>query len=660
MRAPRTELGVLPAPQSVRRLDRRRVALPDTVRCAPGDPALADLIAVVDGELRMLTGRRVIADSSGTCRLSIDTTLAREGYRLRTGETIEIAGGSYDAVAMGTVTLLQMLYDDGERWLLPAVEIEDAPESSYRGLLIDVARKWHDVEMLEQLVILARWYKLNYVQLHLTDDQSFTFPTESYPRLPTPGRHYTKAQLRALVEFARVRGVAIVPEIEVPGHAGQMTARMPQTFAIARRDSNPGTINMGREQAYRALDRIIREIAQLFTTSPYIHIGGDEASLDHLADDPQVTRYLRAKKLENVTELYRHFLVRMHEIVQKHGKRTVVWEGFAREGTVEIPRDILVMAWETIYQLPQDLLAGGYTIVNASWKPLYVVNQRKWDPAVIYRWNLYRWENWIPRMPSFTPIQLEPSSMIVGASMSSWDQPQHVTLHSLRPRVPAMSERIWHRDSVAERSFDWFRATYALADSALQRVLSPVSIRTEGLTYPELEDGHFNEHRWFGDSVAIMLAADSGQVIRFTLDGTPVTATSPTYVIPLRLWKTSPLRVRAFTESGEPIGYERWERYELRPIRAEVTGTFSTPLSEAWERPDEAAVFLDSVTIALSGTRSGFLRYTLNGQPPTAGSPPFRQPLVITEATTVYAQLFDRFNREVGEPWIGRFVPAER
>ena len=635
------------------------LSLPDTLHCATADTALLPLLGVMDYEYRMRAGGRVAAATdarSAGCGLRIDPSLAEEQYELLTVEGISISGGSYRAVAMGSVTLMQSIRLDGERPVVPVGRIADEPPSAYRGLLVDVARAWHDVETLEQLVLLARWYKINYLQLHLTDDQLFTFPTESYPLLPTPGRHYGKDELRRLDVFARQRGVTLVPELEVPGHAGQMVARMPELFGIRDWELNRGTINIGREAVYKALDRIVSEIADVFRSTPYIHVGGDEASLAHLDSDPDVRRSLAAHGLPDVSELYRLFLVRMNEIVKRHGKRTIVWEGFHRTGMVEIPRDILVMAWETIYQLPQDLLANGYTIVNASWKPLYVVNEKKWDPEYIYGWNLYRWENWVPRMPSFTPIQLAPSPRVIGASMSSWAQPQHLVLHTLRKRLPAMSERAWSRSLAPERPLDWFLAAVARTDSGLQEIISPVAIRMQGLRFPGLEDGHENEQDWFGDTLSIALAAPRGLVIRYTTDGAPVSASSPRYREPIVLSASTSFRARAFTPGGEPVGYTRWRELQLRPLVPRIEGALKVPLDRMWEGITREVEFADTLIVHLSSMRRGTIRYTTDGTEPSPASPVFSEPLVVKRSVTVRAQLFDADGRANGYPWVQGFT----
>lgn len=653
-----TALGVLPFPQEVT-FTGGTFTMPDTLRCALGDASLAPLLDVLDYEVSMLTGSHVAPAASSEaapCRLALDARLEAQAYRMEVSDTLTLTGGSYQAVAMGSVTLVQALRRAGEAWAVPAMTVVDAPEASYRGLLVDPARKWHDIEILEQLVLLCRWYKVNYLQLHLTDDQAFTFPTEAFPELPTPGRHYTKAELRRLDRFARERGVVLVPELEVPGHAGQFVEQLPELFGIADRAENPHTLNMGREAVYEALDRIVGEMADVFETTPYLHIGGDEASGAFLGDDPDVERYLAAHDLPNVEELYRHFLVRMNEIVKKHGKQTIVWEGFAKQGEVEIPREVLVMAWETLYQLPQDLLAGGYRLINVSWQPLYVVNDRKWPPEAIYAWNLWRWENWLPRAPSYTPIQLEPTPQVIGASMAAWDQPAERELPSLRRRLPSMSERVWNAALQPEHPWPVFAEVLAGTDAAFERVLTPVRITTAGLRYPDVEEGRYSEDTWFADTLRLRLAADSGQVIYYRLDGGVPTPESHRYTEPIRLDTSASFKAQAFTSEGVPVGYPRWVKYALRPLQAEIEGPTAVPLDQVWttERSWEIP-FTDTLRVRLASARAGTVHYTMDGSDPTPEAPVYEGPLYITMSGLVKAQLFDEMGEPLGEPWIQHF-----
>jgi hypothetical protein len=195
-------------------------------------------------------------------------------------------------------------------------------------------------------------------------------------------------------------------------------------------------------------------------------------------------------------------------------------------------------------------------------------------------------------------------------------------------------------------------------------VLAPVSVEARGLRFPGLErsldDGHYGEPYWFDDTLAVALAADTGLVVRYTLDGRVPTAASPAYAAPLRLASTTHLRARAFTRSGEPVGYDRWMEYQLHPLHAEVTGELRTPLAGLWELLSDAAQFTGSVTIRLSSGRPGVIRYTLDASPPTAGASPYAPPITLTGAATVRARLFTPEGEPVGAEWAQRFERVDQ
>jgi hexosaminidase len=156
--------------------------------------------------------------------------------------------------------------------------------------------------------------------------------------------------------------------------------------------------------------------------------------------------------------------------VKKHGKKTLVWEGFAKTGKTDIPRDITVMAFESKYNLPPDLLAGGYKVINAAWQPLYITPGRRWSPEYIYGWNHYRWEScWDVSAAYKKPIVVPPTPDVIGAQMCVWEQGEHAELPSLRERLAAMSERIWNPN--AGKSFADFSVRLKATDAGLENLL---------------------------------------------------------------------------------------------------------------------------------------------------------------------------------------------
>ena len=228
-------LKIIPAPKLVV-MDSGQMTLGDQIIVE--SPALRPLADIVQEEIQLLTGKRLpVAGGTATAgdiALKLDPSLDGESYAIEARDTATVRGGNYAAIAFGTVSLLQSIIMEDGHQALRKFTIRDEPSAGYRGLLIDAARQWHGVGTLKQIIELCRWYKIRQLQIHFTDDQSFTFPSTAFPKLETPGRHYTVEQLRDLEAFARDRGVEIVPELETPGHASAMVRQMPRFLLTTR------------------------------------------------------------------------------------------------------------------------------------------------------------------------------------------------------------------------------------------------------------------------------------------------------------------------------------------------------------------------------------------------------------------------------------------
>lgn len=433
------------------------------------------LLSIFQDEIHLLTEVNINLsenkNSSADIIFEINPELSKDEYELTIDQSVYLSAGSYQALAMGKATLLQLMYTQDDLLVFPKLTINDRPDANYRGLMIDLARQWHSLETVKKLIDLAAFYKSNYIHLHFTDYQSYTLPSKSFPKLSTQDRTYSFEELEELEAYSQQRGVTIIPEIDIPGHSSPFIEKYPEIFAIKDISENPWIVNMGKEEVYTALETIIGEASEIFKSTPYFHIGGDEAIFHKVMDDPDVQAYMKEHELGNdVHELYRHFLVRMRDIIHKYDKKMAVWEGFRRDGEVVIPKDIIVFEYETNRYLPNHLVEDGYTVVNTSWKPLYVVNRKKWEPKTIYEWNIWRWENWFPKAPSIIPIQLEKTPLIIGAQMCAWEQAEETEIPSIRKRLPAMNERIWNTELT--RSYEDFMKAMDETDRRLSLLIN--------------------------------------------------------------------------------------------------------------------------------------------------------------------------------------------
>ncbi len=470
-------LNIVPWPKSVT-MQGGTVALTGASRVTTASNELMPLAKVLAEEISAVTGL-TLAPATGAARpgdieLSLDPSLKGESYSLNVGDHAIVRGGTYGAVALGTVTLLQAMEGEGGKVSLPRLIVSDQPQSEFRGLMIDVARQFHSIENLKQIVQMCRLYKIRYLQLHLTDDPLFMFSSKAYPLLGTKNaggvKPYTIEQLKDLLAYADARYVTIIPEYEVPGHSAAANRSMPDLFMI--RGTKPyehhASINIAKPEVIKAVTTVIGEMCEVFQSTPFFHIGGDEADMA-LAD--QNEQFKAAEKnlgLSNHRELYRWFVATMNEVVRKNKKTMIVWEGFGRHDKPKIPKDIIVMAYEIRFYQPNDLVADGYRVINASWTPLYVVNKTVCSPEDIYNWNPFQFKPFGAKRADKGVI-VEPSPLVIGAQMCAWEQPETVEIPSLRGRVPAMSERLWN--PAAGKEFSHFDARFRACDAIYTKLL---------------------------------------------------------------------------------------------------------------------------------------------------------------------------------------------
>jgi hypothetical protein len=449
------DLHLIPWPKTLR-LGTGHMPLTADSRIVAAEKTLQPLAEVLSGEIALLTGLKLEVTSgpgrAGDIVLQLDRTIQadeqilmlrnREPVRTRDGaHTILIdrqavvTGFDYRAAAEGSSTILQLLSRRDGGFRLPRLTIKDWPHADYCGVLLDVARQDHPIDAIKKVVQLCRLYKTRYLQLHLTDDQGWTFPSTRYPQLGTKNhaahggitpRVYKLNELKALVEYADARGVTIVPEFEMPGHSGAAARAMPEVFDSINPESKQpvwiGCMNLSNEALYPALDTIIGEMCDVFKSSPYCHIGSDEVTSGRLSLHSGYKAFMAKHGLKNDTELAEHFVREVCALVKKHGKKAIKWEGLANYAT----KDVIIMAWENNSTLATEAIARGYTTITCPWG-LGV----PWE-----QWSMYR----------CNASQLKRGDSVLGATLVAWEQPPLTHITNLRS-LPSRQERTWGPDN---------------------------------------------------------------------------------------------------------------------------------------------------------------------------------------------------------------------
>ena len=397
-------------------------------------------------------------------QIARDAALGPEEYRLSAGNgKVKLFASDLVGANHAFASLLQLFERDAvspELVWIPDCEISDAPDCAYRGMMVDLARNWHDFSYLLSYVDFCYFYKISVLHLHFTDDQSYTLPSELFPRLPTRDRSYTEQQIAQLNRYAVARGVQLMPEIDVPGHCVSFQQEYPELFGT-------DGILCQNEQSVSAMQSLFGELCRMFPASKYIHIGGDEAQIENWLKCPRCAEYAQSVGIDFQTEeqkltaekLYVNFIGKMAEAVFAAGKIPVVWEGFSDQVNDLVSREILVMSWENYYQVTPSLLGAGFRIINCSWNPMYIVTpEPAWPPREIYDWSVYKWKAVHPDSPyRGKELEIPPARQVLGGQLLAWGDriaASYPTVEEgvaaerrlLLERLPYLAENTWNRN----------------------------------------------------------------------------------------------------------------------------------------------------------------------------------------------------------------------
>ena len=475
--------GIIPRPAAVE-IMRGEFGL-DGRTSIVADDALLRQARLLQGALAAPTGYHVpiVGRAAGRrIELRLARRLARlgqEGYELdisarRIAIRASAAAGAFYAIQ----TLLQLMPPeifrrapaDNTRWRVPCIAIDDAPRFSRRGLLIDVARHFLPKEFVFKLLDLMALYKLNVLQLHLTDDHGWRIEIKRYPRLTgvgarsdysaiapadqatrswsqRPGGFYTQDDIREIVRYAADRCITVVPEIEMPGHAGAAILAYPELGKDRVFNVEDSTIRM--------LKNVLDEVLELFP-SRFIHIGGDEVWKVPWKRDPRARRRMRAAGLRNEEELQSWFIKQFDSYLTAKGRRLVGWDEILEGG---LAPGATVMSWRGVAGGVAAAKAG-HDVVMAPTDFTYLDNYQSrlqdLEPKSI--WGTYvsleQVYNFEPIPPALSPDQ---GKRVLGGQASLWGEyiahPKHAEYMGF-PRLIAFAETVW--STPQSRSWDSF------------------------------------------------------------------------------------------------------------------------------------------------------------------------------------------------------------
>ncbi len=440
-----------------------------------------------------------VSGHDGTCskgtsgqgfNFRVNGDIVDEAYRIKiTRNKVLVEASGLNGFVYAIQTIKQMLpaaiyaveAAPEEDWTLPCCRIDDAPRFEYRGMHMDVARHFFDMDMVKKYLDVMEIHKLNTLHWHLTDDQGWRIEIRKYPKLTEVGSirkqtlighrsrsnkydgipygegcWFSQDQIREIIDYATAKGITIIPEIDLPGHMLAALAAYPELGCTGGPYEVWGTWGIaddvlcaGKEETMVFLENVLGEVADLFP-SEYIHIGGDECPKVHWETCPHCQAKIKELGLTDKGEytaehyLQSYVMKRMTDFLKEKGKKVIGWDEIL-EG--EVSEDAIVMSWRGTSGGLKAAQMGNNAIMTPNthfYLDYYQTQDKASEPLAIGGFipveKCYSYEPYAEGMTD------EEKSHIIGVQANLWTEyisTDEYLEYMLLPRMAALSEVQW-------------------------------------------------------------------------------------------------------------------------------------------------------------------------------------------------------------------------
>tara|TARA_R110000868_G_scaffold411712_1_gene707894 strand:- start:4538 stop:6604 length:2067 start_codon:yes stop_codon:yes gene_type:complete len=390
-------------------------------------------------------------------------------------------------------TLLQLLQNNNTSYYFPTAIITDMPRFTWRGLMIDVARHFQPIDVLKRNIDAMAAVKMNVFHWHLVDDQGWRIEIKKHPKLTkmaSDGDYYTQEEIKSIVKYADERGILVIPEIDVPGHASALLTAYPEigsktatfingtleskkqssalaTYSIER---NAGiftpTLDPSNPKTYQLLNEIFDEVCPLFSGN-YIHIGGDENEGKDWDANVKIQEFKKKNKLANNHELQTYFTMQLIPMLKKHNKELMGWEEIM---TKNMSKNAIIHSWKGV----NEGLSKGSSLITAAKNGYKTVLSNGYYLDLMQSVEDHYLNDPIPKN---TVLTLEEKSRILGGEATMWSElVTPFTIDSrIWPRTAAIAERLWSNENLTDLN-------------SLRKRMKTVSFRLEELGITHLKN----------------------------------------------------------------------------------------------------------------------------------------------------------------------------
>lgn len=410
----------------------------------------------------------------------INTLVYTEGYQLTvSGKGVEILFSNYQSLCNAMQSLNQLIQNSNT---ISGVTISDDPAFGYRGVHLDCSRHFFTIAEIKGFIDHIARLKFNKFHWHLTDDQGWRLEIKRYPKLTEIGawrdstiighysrspreyekQHYggfyTQEEAREIVRYAAERGITVVPEIELPGHARAALAAYPELGCTGEQLPIPGLwgvfddVFCSQPETMEFLKNVLEEVVAVFP-SETIHIGGDECPKVRWDACAKCRRTMEENGLHDSHELQSYMIREMEGFLRARGRKLIGWDEILEGGLAE---NAQVMSWRGT----EGGLAAAkqhHPVVMTPTAFCYLDYYQSGHPDEPLAIGGY-----LPleKVYSFQPVPEglteEEKHFILGGQANLWTEylpTMDAVEYSAYPRLIAMSQLLWTKDRIPYENF---------------------------------------------------------------------------------------------------------------------------------------------------------------------------------------------------------------
>ncbi|XP_065890775.1 beta-hexosaminidase subunit beta-like [Dysidea avara] len=277
-------------------------------------------------------------------------------------------------------------YSDNGCFNYTKITIHDYPQYKHRGLMIDTGRRFFPVQLVENLVDAMSYLKMNVLHLHFSDFCQFSVQSIQFPALTSSlEQYYTQQDVKGLIQYAKDRGIRIMPEIDIPGHSRGFRPLANLSLVHFCTTNQRELYNDLNGTTQETLYKLLGEMMDLFPDQ-YFHLGCDETTI------------VGSCTQEGITSLEGAML----NFTSRQKKTPVGWEEVLFTSKAASSQTV-VEAWSR--HTASQIIAANHYAIEAAGHHFYLNNKPDFDLC------------WYDIGPNFDKEQLE---MLLGGEMSMW------------------------------------------------------------------------------------------------------------------------------------------------------------------------------------------------------------------------------------------------